>query len=169
MLKPRLEEPPSQDLTLPNPVVRDLMLTVLQKGRPFRFRALGSSMSPFIRDGDVLIIQPKSGKKPGLGQVVAFILPESGLLMVHRVIQQRGPHFLVQGDNLPGHIDGMLTEDDILGTVTEVKRAGKRVWLGLGLTGAWVAWLARTGLLHPLVSRLRTLSGRLHKLPSRPA
>jgi signal peptidase I len=158
--KPILEQIPVQDLTLPNAVLRDMMQATLERGRPFRFRALGSSMAPFIRDGDVVIVHPLLGRKPGVGQVVAFIHPGNGSVLVHRVIQRRGSVYLIQGDNLPGENDGSVPEKNILGRVTQAKRDGHGIWFGQGMAGFWIAGLSRFGLLHPIVSGLRVLFGR---------
>jgi hypothetical protein len=150
----------AKDLTLPNLVVRDLMQTALQRGAPFRLRALGSSMSPIIRPGDVLTINPIRPGEPALGQVVAFIHPQNGLLLIHRVVQRHGSVFLILGDNMRGRNDGLVPVENILGRVVQVSRNGRRVYFGQGLAGAMIALLSRFGLLSLILAALRRLRAK---------
>ena len=46
----------------------------------------GWSMMPIIRDGDVITVAPQAQPLPGIGDVVAFVRPSSGHLVVHRVV-----------------------------------------------------------------------------------
>jgi hypothetical protein len=160
MSKPILEPIPIHDLTLPNPILGDFMRTVLGKGIPFRFRALGSSMHPFIREGDIVIIHPLLKRKPRVGQVAAFIQPVNGLVLVHRLIRRKASDYLIQGDNLPGQDDGWVPRANILGIVVQVKRKERGIWFGQGLTGIGIAWLSRMGMLRPVISLMKKVSGR---------
>ena len=73
---------------IPIEILMEIMQDILARGAEFRFRARGWSMSPFIRDGDVITISPRNKKKPAVGKVVAFLQPDSGRLVVHRIIKQ---------------------------------------------------------------------------------
>ena len=108
------------------------MREVLEKGAAFQFRARGASMSPFIKDGDVITVTPLIKEKPDVGKVVAFLQPVSGCLLVHRVVRRQGPVFLIQGDNSANQPDGWVDRQDILGCVTRVERDGRRILVGLG-------------------------------------
>ena len=65
-----------RELFLAGPVFIGLLQTAMAKGAPFSFRARGSSMHPFIRDGDVITVSPLGEGSPGLGDVVAFVQRE---------------------------------------------------------------------------------------------
>jgi len=70
----------------------ELMRLVLGRGRAWRFRALGRSMTPFIRDGDDITLAPVSVERDiRLGEVVAYLrrLPDGRQLVVHRVVGRR--------------------------------------------------------------------------------
>lgn len=127
--------------------VIELMQAVHAKGLPFRFNAGGHSMAPFIRDGDVICVSPLASRAPNLGDVVAFIHPETKLLCVHRVVSVKRDSFFIQGDNMPENPDGMIPRKDILGRVTRVEHAGKMVRLGLGPERPLLALLSYCGLL----------------------
>jgi len=142
-----------------------LMQAVLSKGASFRFQARGWSMTPFIRDGDVVTVAPASKVNPSVGRVVAFIQPDSGRLVIHRVIDRQGTAYLIQGDNASGQPDGLVPAPAILGCVTRVVRSNRRIYLGLGVDGTIIAVLSRNGLIQKIVSRLRALKHLLKKSP----
>jgi hypothetical protein len=147
MQKPTLFTIRGQDLPLSGQALIGLMQEVLGKGRPFRFRAKGWSMSPLIRDRDVITITPIPQKTPGVGEIVAFIHPVFQKLVVHRVVGRKGASWLILGDNLEGATDGWIEARDILGRLTRVEREGQEVRMGLGPERILIAWLSRTGLL----------------------
>jgi SOS-response transcriptional repressor LexA len=144
----------------------DIMREVFGRGADFRFRARGLSMSPFIKDGDLILVSPVSKVKPSLGMVVAFVQPVSGILIVHRVVGRKGTAFLIQGDNTGGKPDGLFQPQDILGCVTGVERNGRRVVLGLGPERFLIATLSRSGLLRGLFWLLRSVKGIGRKKPA---
>jgi len=134
-------------LAMPNVAFTELMAAVLDKGVPFRFQASGSSMSPFIRDGDVLTIAPARVR---LGDVVGFVSPRGGKLVVHRVVCiSRGGYF-IKGDNA-SESDVHVPPPKILGRVVRVEHRGNRVPLGLGIERVAIAFLSRRGWLIPAV------------------
>lgn len=150
------------ELTLSGRALLDLMQAVLAKGVPFRFRARGWSMSPFIQDGDVITIAPFRVAPPKIGEVVAFVRPVLGNLVVHRVIALHGHAALIQGDSVPDQSDGLIPLENLLGRVTRIERHGQAAWLGLGPERNLIAWLSRARLLIPvrnlLVSCMKRLS-----------
>ena len=152
-----------KDLPISRAALLELMREVLARGIPFRFRARGWSMTPFIRDGDVVRVAPLRRSAPALGEVVAFIHPDAGEVIVHRVIGRRGASCLIQGDNAPSGADGFVPGENILGRVTRVEREGRVIWLGLGPERYLIALLSRSGLLLPLRLRLGLLWRALGK------
>ena len=157
LAKPRLFAVKAQDLPLSGQAVLELMREVLSRGKAFRFCARGWSMTPFIRDGDVITVGPLPPGMPGVGEVVAFVRPVDDRLVVHRIVSRKGSFVLIQGDNGPDLADGFIPRQALLGRVTRVERSGHNVWLGLGFERYIIAWLSRTFLLIPLRNRLFTL------------
>ena len=145
------------ELSLSRVALAGLMRGVLARGIPFRFRAKGWSMTPFILDGDVISVSPLPRGLPGIGDVVAFMRPEMETLVVHRVIARRGGACLIQSDNSHGGDDGLVPRESILGRVTRVERGGRVIRLGLGPERLLIALLSRLGLLLPLWQRLSPL------------
>ena len=161
--KPVLLNRRGQDLSLSGPVLIDLLAAVLEKGARFRFQAKGFSMSPFIKDGDVVTVSPLSECSLGLGDVVAFINPAIRNLVVHRLVGKRGNSYLIKGDNT-AETDGSIAKTNILGCVTKVERNGKRVFLGLGPERFLLSILTRTGLLFPLLNPMWRLVRPIFRL-----
>lgn len=108
-----------------------LARAVLEKGRPFRFLARGFSMSPFIRDGDILTVSPIPPNALTVGDVAAVVHPGTRKLVIHRVTGPAGDSVIVHGDNAASP-DEPIPRADILGRVTRVERNGRDVKLGLG-------------------------------------
>lgn len=162
-LKPSFVVKQGTEISLSGAALVELMTAVLEKGRSFRFLAKGYSMTPFIRNGDVVTISPFLGRRANMGEVVAFIHPHG--LAVHRIIGRRTSHYLIQGDNVP-EADGMVPERQLLGYVDRVERQGRTVNLGLGPERRVIALLNRKGWMYQLRSvlgrLLRPLRDRLH-------
>ena len=128
----------------------DLLQAVLNKGASFRFRAKGFSMSPFIKDDDIVTVSPHTDNSSMPGDVVAFIRPEMKKLVIHRVVGKEGEYFHIKGDNVP-NTDELIPETNILGRVTMVERNGKEVLFGFGPERFLIAFLTRNGYLSTML------------------
>jgi phage repressor protein C with HTH and peptisase S24 domain len=144
--KPALFTKKREELSLSTQQLEKLMRGVLDKGACFRFQGKGFSMSPFIKDGDVLTIVPVQGSAPGFGDVVVFTHPNTSKLIIHRIIGKRAGSYLTKGDNAPEE-DGLISRAAIVGQVAKVERDGKYISLGLGPDRFIIAFVTRTGLL----------------------
>jgi signal peptidase I len=138
------------DLPLSGPALVELLQAVLQKGAAVRFQARGFSMSPFIKNEDVVTISPLQGNLPGLGDIITFVQRETNGLCIHRIIRRRGGFYITKGDN-SSETSERLPGENILGCLTRVEREGKEVFLGLGPERFLIALLSRRGLLLPLI------------------
>lgn len=137
-------------LSLSGPDLEALLRAVLARNVPFRFRARGSSMYPFIRDGDRVTVSPVTDACFQPGDVVAFVDNGGGRLVVHRIIAASSGVFLMQGDNNPAP-DGWIPLANVLGRVTLVEGGGRRGLTGLGPERHLIAWLVRKNLLRAFV------------------
>lgn len=136
---------------------------VLARGHSFRFHAMGTSMSPFIRDGDVITLVPFEAAGSSSGVVVAFINPVTGRLVVHRIIAVIGNRCRIRGDNCEEE-DGEIPHDSIIGTVSNIERAGKPVRFGLGSERALIALLSRRQWLSPCITAVGTIISLVRRL-----
>jgi hypothetical protein len=153
---------PGQELKLSGSALTKLTRAVLNKGASFRFQAKGFSMSPFIRDKDVITISQGQKTKPHIGDVVAVINPINGALTVHRIVGETEAGILLKGDNLET-IDGIFARNEIIGLVTNIERNGKKVRFGSRPANRLIAFFSRTGtlkkLILPLLRKLKNTSG----------
>ncbi len=149
-----------QALTLSGSGLSTLMTACLEKGAGFRFRARGSSMTPFIRDGDILTVSGAPDIRPQVGDVAAVINPATGTVIVHRIVREKGTAFCIKGDNCR-HADGFFDKSTVTGVIVKAERHGRPVRFGLGPEKRMAALLSRTGLLTylllPLLRKIRPL------------
>jgi hypothetical protein len=103
------------------PLFRELAGQLLQQGTRIRFRASGRSMYPAIHDGDVVEIEPVSGKALCRGDIVLVVCPTG--LKVHRIIKLDDGEVVTCGD---ASLDSELPMglDHVLGRVCNIE--GKR-------------------------------------------
>jgi len=136
--------------SLSGPALVQLLGAVLDKGAAVRFQAKGFSMSPFIKNKDVVTISPLQGKRPGLGHIIAFVHKETDGLCIHRIVRVKDGFYVTKGDNISETAE-CVPRENILGLLTRVERTGKEVFLGLGPERLVIAFLGRRGLLLPLL------------------
>ena len=115
------------ELRLESDGFESLVDEVLSKGDTLRFRARGISMQPFIRDGDILEIQPSGGELFRTTDIV-FCKSPKGNLVAHRIVGikpgEGRDKLIIQGDAL-GQPDGYIDTGDVLGRVVAVIRDGE--------------------------------------------
>lgn len=149
--------------SLPGPALAGLAREILTRGLPFRFYAPGTSMSPFIKDGDVITLAPPQAVSCRTGVVVAFIRPEAERLIVHRVIAVSREGCRIRGDNSSKE-DGFVPHTCIIGHVIRVERAGKTIRLGLGPERIILALLSRNGLLPHVIGAAGSVYSVIRRL-----
>jgi len=151
------------ELLLSGETLRDMLCDVLNKGTLFRFKARGSSMSPFIKDGDVLTICPTQQSDIKNGTIVVYYHKILNKIIIHRIVGKQNSYYAVKGDNTVGTAD-LVYEADILGRVSGVRRNGKITVFGLGPERFMISLLTRSCFLIPLKIQLRKI---LHLLVKR--
>ncbi len=137
-------------ISISNKYLIGIIRDVMAHGQMFRFAAPGFSMSPFIRDRDVITLAPYERTTCRIGAVVAFVRPWTGQLVVHRVIAASEDGWRIKGDNNPEE-DGLIPHDAIICQVIKVERDGKNIQHGLGPERTIIALLSRWNLLSYLL------------------
>lgn len=109
------------------PVIR----AALERGQGVSMQADGSSMSPFIRHGDTIELEPLR-KVPRFGDIV-LAKGADGRFLVHRIVRADHGAFLLRGD-VQMECEGPFAANDILGKVIlscsrgRVRRHDRGVW-----------------------------------------
>lgn len=130
----------------------ELLKATLSKDASFRFKVQGFSMSPFIKDSDVVTVSPFSDSSTCFGRAVAFLHPKTEKLAIHRIVGKRSDTYIIKGDNA-FTIDGLVSKENILGYVAKVERDENQVHLGLGIERFLIAFLSSTRIL-PIFLRI---------------
>lgn len=142
------------------PVVR----AALERGQRVRITVNGSSMLPFVRDGDVVELQPIHSL-PRRGDIVLLRCSEERYVM-HRVVRQEGDALFIRGD-AQLRCEGPFASHDVLGRVSLSQRNGRTRALDRGawrLAGClWVACAPYGLLLLRLTARLRRIGSRARR------
>lgn len=128
-----------------------LMREVLEAGHRFRFTAHGTSMSPFIRDGDSVELMPVT--QPRYGEVLA--VSDGARLMLHRVVKMKGDAVLLKGDHAR-NADGWFEKGQILGKVASVRHQNREQPIGVNRLCRTVARLSQWNWL-PAILKIRAV------------
>ena len=88
---------------------------------------IGPSMNPTFRSGDLLQVVPYQGRKIRCGDAIAFIPPEGGRRIIHRVVCVDAQGLRTRGDNSSQIDSWVLTSAQIEGRVAYARR-GNRGW-----------------------------------------
>jgi len=105
---------------------------VLTQGFCIRVKGRGSSMYPFVRTGDMLLIEPKKPDEFNIGDIIFYRRP-TGVYVAHRLIKKNGTTTLItKGDNVP-YYDEPVPIEQVLGRVVSVERDGRLRMLDSGL------------------------------------
>ncbi len=141
---------------------REIAGAVLREGARISFRAGGSSMSPFIRDNETVIIEPLNDTLR-IGDVVLFG-SEGNQLILHRIVKKKGDGYVTRGD-ATCHPDGTVPHSAVLGRAVHVV-GGLNFHLRFPLS-AFVVFALRLRELPMLFNMLRIPGSLLLRLLSK--
>ncbi|RLE37594.1 hypothetical protein DRJ17_06245 [Candidatus Woesearchaeota archaeon] len=128
------------------------------------FKLRGNSMWPFIKDGDIVIVEPTEINNIFLGQIV--LAEEGGVFFCHRLFKKKGEFFQTKADTFFG-LDPLLEERNLLGKVIAIKRRGKIIRIDRRLhyfMGFFILWF--TFFISPfyyILRRLRKIGNNVHR------
>ena len=120
--------------TIAPEAIRQLFIDLLREGYIIRSWAVGESMAPCIKKGDLLVVKPIALEEAGIGEIVAFRKEEShSVLTTHRVVargKNRGRGYLVtQGDRNLYRDLPLVSSQEVLGKVVGIERKGQVISL----------------------------------------
>jgi len=130
-----------REVTLRHDEFAKLSSEILEIGGSFSFKAHGSSMYPFICDGDILTVKQVEYSALKVRDI-AFYRSSDERLIVHRIVgkklQNNKLMLLMRGDSVFNN-DGWIYSDQVLGKVVSIQRDKKFIQLDQG------------GLLRPIM------------------
>lgn len=121
-------------------------------GLSFRFQAVGQSMYPTIRNGEVLHVEPIGNSKLKRGDIILFRRGDG--LKAHRIVKIGGEVFVTRGDSSL-QADSEVGREEILGRVVAKE---------CGISGKLVPLV---GIVPRGQFRMRKLRGRIGQLIGR--
>lgn len=124
----------------------ELIKSTLAKNSSFKFKVTGFSMTPFIKDNDIVTISLLSTNATAFGKAVAFIHSDTKKLVIHRIVGENNGCFIIKGDSVP-EIDDLVPKENILGCVNKIERNARSIYLGLGPERLIIAFLSKNRLL----------------------
>jgi signal peptidase I len=125
-----------------NNLFLDIASTIISGGNNVSFVARGRSMSPFIRDGDTVIVSPAE-RYPRIGDVVLFTNAKGNLLL-HRVTGKTPEGVRTKGDAWLTD-DGYIPYKNIIGRAVRVSGRGFNYHLKFPFN-----FIVGKGLLQPI-------------------
>ena len=87
---------------------------------------------------------------PETGDVVAFLAPDTGDLILHRIILKIKESYQMKGDN-NWESDGIFSKNNLIGYVKKIERRERAISFGLGPEKRLIAFSSRTGILNRLL------------------
>ncbi len=114
---------------------------ILDQGSRFRCRVQGSSMWPFLRSDDWVIVESAVMTSIKQGDIVVFTPAENSRLVIHRVTGTNGNQVNIKGDNTSP--DGSFDRDSIIGKAVMIERHGKKIYPGNNLVQRLILLLTR--------------------------
>jgi signal peptidase I len=121
---------------------------LLDRGALLRFQAHGRSMYPFIKHGDIIIVEPRNGSSVSAGDIIFYRRPD-GSTTAHRLVKINNRKdsmvLLTKGDALK-YADPPVTPAQVMGRVIMIEGRGRKLsfngWGGCVFN--WlIAWAAR--------------------------
>lgn len=134
----------------------------LGREHPLQVVVTGTSMTPFLRSGDVVTVAPVAFAAVRLGDVVA--VEEHGRLCVHRVVCRSAEHLVTRGD-AAARRDPPAPAEALRGRVVRAAREGREVRLGLGPERWLLALASDSGVLGLVLSLYERLRRPAHGTP----
>jgi len=149
-------------MILPSRELMPVIRAALERGQRVRMTVTGSSMLPFLRDSDVVELEPAPA--PRLGDMVLVQADPPGAAeryVLHRIVRMDGgAAFFIRGDAQP-LCEGPFTPDAVLGRVVTASRDGRDYSLDRG----WWRLAGRVWLVvHPLGIGLLQLAGFIRRV-----
>lgn len=136
---------------IPNSQFFAIAHQMLKAGRTIEIKVKGSSMYPFLREGETVVVSPVSSSTPLKKYDIILAETPTGHVMMHRIRKINADGILMKGDgNL--HQTELVKFHDVMGKSTHVKRSGidQSLYSPLQLFLAWL-WQAtlvrRVGLM----------------------
>lgn len=97
-------------------IIMKLILKELSLGRPVQKIGKGNSMNPYIKEGDIIQLEPYTNQQLNKGTIVLVRIGNK--FLTHQIIDIKDNMYLI--GNGSGKEDGLVKADAIYGIVTNI-------------------------------------------------
>jgi len=108
--------------------------SMLSSNTHIKIRVAGDSMSPVLRTGDTIYVEPVMAERVSVGDILVY--KTEGTMVAHRLVRILRSNdkcmFLTKGDTFP-HVDTPLREADLIGRVYAVEKLGMKFQIRKGI------------------------------------
>jgi polysaccharide export outer membrane protein len=108
--------------------------SVLNNSTNIKVPVTGDSMSPVLRTGDTIYVEPVKAVDLSVGDILVY--KTEGNMVAHRLVRILSKHgrcmFLTKGDTF-SHVDNPLKESDLIGRVYAAEKLGMKLHMRKGI------------------------------------
>ncbi len=97
----------------------EILFPFLEAGKPIKINVVGSSMRPFICNGDQVVLSPYQSNDLKIGRIV--LAEYNGKFVLHRIIKIKDGKFFLAGDGNTHQIE-IVSLSDIKAILTQAMR-----------------------------------------------
>ncbi len=109
----------------------ELSQELLDRGGLLRFQAHGNSMYPLIKNGNIIVVEPRNGNTVNIGDVIFYRRPD-GSVTAHRLIKinekRDSKALMTKGDSL-GNFDPPVVGEQVMGKVILIESHKRKLRL----------------------------------------
>ena len=138
--------------------VYELLTTQLKDGGTVRFKPKGTSMLPTLRQGVDEVVISTLKKKPKKYDIL-FYRRANGQFVLHRLIKMHKGEYVMRGDH-QFEYEYSITDDNIIGVVSEIYRDGRCIKRG---SVEFLLWGSLGALYYRCRVRLRNIVKRFSR------
>lgn len=136
---------------------KDIIRDLLSRKDVVTVKAIGDSMWPFIREGDMVVLKKCNIGDLSIGDIVVYTNKNSDTLVSHRVVKKIKEGVFSKGDGWLSRCD-IVNKDNLIGRLIRIIRKDKILDLDSSLYKGLNRIIAWMSLRVPLVLFIRSSS-----------
>lgn len=110
-------------MIVPNDILFTNVKDAIREGKDVKIVAKGSSMLPFIRTGDTVVLTKPHRLRTGM---IVLVEPQEGIYIMHRIVKLMENDMFLYGDGNLGNKE-LVPYSSVIAVVKMVKRGKKEI------------------------------------------
>lgn len=141
---------------------------LLDHNKSIKFKARGSSMRPYIKDGDIVEVEPVNHSQIKKGDILLF-RGDLERLYLHRILKTKGNEFVLKGDSSKT-VDGVIGPEKIIGRLISITKKNTTIKVNSSLSSlfslSWAWYGLRSFIFNLAKPGIKCLQQTLLGLPT---